>query len=388
MKHSKINMISFVLVIFYVLFYVFLVLFQLTKLCKQLDNIWSDQGPGVEVLFEWMQFLVDEILSFLEISSPFLLSRISLNNLREYSSDKQSYLYDIRARQDIASVDDLVNYLTVYDSHESIRQFNISYINCGVCFIEKLGKDCVQFQQCKHIYCAECITNYFIIQIRDGSVRSLNCPEDKCESQADPNLVKKLVPSEVYEQYDNYLLQSTLDCMEDMTYCPRKTCQTAVLLEPDSRNMGRCPGCKLVFCVFCKRTYHGITNCAINNKELLILRNEYLNGNEEVRNALEKKYGKKRLQTVVDEYYTEAWMEKFSKHCPSCKTSIEKINGCNKMVCLKCKCYFCWLCGKPLSHADPYIHFSDMKSPCYNKLFLGVDIDADDWSDDEFAEFW
>ena len=56
----------------------------------------------------------------------------------------------------------------------------------------------------------------------------------------------------MYEQYEKFLLQSTLDCMDDMTYCPRETCQSVVLVDTDAEKLGRCPACKFVFCVFCK----------------------------------------------------------------------------------------------------------------------------------------
>jgi len=360
---------------------------QLSELCVQLDRLWDEQGGGCEVLFEWMQFLTEDALTFLCITSPLRLSRLSQRYLRQSSNSKASV--DKRACQDIASLDDLVNFLTTFDAQESVRHFNTAYFSCQICYLEKLGTECVRFPTCKHIYCTECVTNYFTIQIRDGSVRSLHCPEDKCDTQADPSLVKKLVPGAVYEQYEKFLLQSTLDCMDDMTYCPRETCQSVVLVDLDAEKLGRCPACKFVFCVFCKRTYHGVTSCPVNSKELRALRDQYLNGSGVEKERLEKIYGKKKLQTAVEEMYTEAWMEKFSQRCPSCRTNIEKIDGCNKMHCLKCDNYFCWLCRTQLARDQPYLHFNDIKSKCFNKLFMGVDEEGGefDFSDDE-DDWW
>ena len=31
--------------------------------------------------------------------------------------------------------------------------------------------------------------------------------------------------------------------------------------------------------------------------------------------------------------------------CPTCKASIQKSGGCNKMSCYKCGAMFCWICG-------------------------------------------
>lgn len=350
-------------------------------MCEQLDNIWSEVGPGMEVLFDWIQFITDDTLSFLKITSPMYLKN---NFLQQNSIEKPTADHlDKRAVQDIASLEILVNFIANYDSIESVEQFNSNYISCGICFSEKLGSQCVKFPQCDHAYCTECVTGYFLVQINDGSVRALNCPEDKCDSQANPDMVKKLVPEKEYERYEKVLLQTTLDCMEDMTYCPRKTCQSVVIMEPDSKNMGRCPVCSFVFCVFCKRTYHGITNCEIKNKDLLNLRDEYINGSPEVKAKLEKKYGVARLQYICNEYYTEAWIKENAMNCPQCNTSIEKIDGCNKMTCSKCRCYFCWLCGKKINSSNPYAHFNELTSPCFNKLFLGELDEARDIFDDD-----
>ena len=52
------------------------------------------------------------------------------------------------------------------------------------------------------------------------------------------------------------------------------------------------------------------------------------------------------------------------------------------MKCTKCNVYFCWLCMTVITADNPYTHFNSMSSPCFNKLFLGADLDRDD-DDDE-----
>jgi hypothetical protein len=43
----------------------------------------------------------------------------------------------------------------------------------------------------------------------------------------------------------------------------------------------------------------------------------------------------------------------YSSPCPQCDMKIYKIDGCDHMVCQKCKFEFCWLC---LGHYPGYVH--------------------------------
>uniref|UniRef100_A0A0E9XG09 RBR-type E3 ubiquitin transferase n=2 Tax=Anguilla anguilla TaxID=7936 RepID=A0A0E9XG09_ANGAN len=56
------------------------------------------------------------------------------------------------------------------------------------------------------------------------------------------------------------------------------------------------------------------------------------------------------------------------------------------MTCTSCNQYFCWLCLSLLTRVNPYSHFNNSSSPCYNQLFQGVDVEDDDeifWSDED-----
>lgn len=61
--------------------------------------------------------------------------------------------------------------------------------------------------------------------------------------------------------------------MSDVMPCPRQSCATPVLLDLDA-SMGQCPQCQLAFCIFCKKTYHGVNPCAIKDREFALLGEE------------------------------------------------------------------------------------------------------------------
>ena len=73
--------------------------------------------------------------------------------------------------------------------------------------------------------------------------------------------VKQLVGEELFGRYDRLLLQSSLDSMADVTYCPRHACATAVLVEPDDSS-AICSSCRYAFCTLCRQGYHGLSPCA------------------------------------------------------------------------------------------------------------------------------
>ncbi|XP_072923315.1 E3 ubiquitin-protein ligase RNF14 [Hemitrygon akajei] len=364
---------------------------QLSALCTYLDKIWNDNGNCV-VLFSWVQFLKEETLSFLQIESPLRIQRnIKVTSDCIFSTDKKKELglldkaespLDPRAIQDVASWASVLCEILDFDQKQQQQVFNNKVFACSVCFFEKLGTDCMYFKECQHVYCKACLKEYFEIQIHDGNVQCLNCPEPKCTSIATPAQVKDLVDEETFARYDHLLLKSSLDLMADVVYCPRSVCRSVVLLEPGN-TMGLCPGCRYAFCALCEMAYHGISPCKLKAEKLTELRNEYLESDESGKKLLEKTYGRRVIEKAMEELSSQEWLDKNSKLCPCCGTNIQKMNGCNKMTCSGCKHYFCWLCQCPLSRVNPYGHFRDSSSPCFNALFQGIELEDEFLSDED-----
>lgn len=86
---------------------------------------------------------------------------------------------------------DLLPQLLDFDEAQRQKVFDGKVFCCGICFVEKLGSNCLCFKDCQHVYCKACMTEYFQIQIRDGNVQCLNCPEPKCNSLAIPLQVRE-----------------------------------------------------------------------------------------------------------------------------------------------------------------------------------------------------
>ncbi|XP_034260640.1 E3 ubiquitin-protein ligase RNF14 [Pantherophis guttatus] len=355
---------------------------QLTALCRHLDNLW-EENRGSVVLFAWMQFLKEETLAYLNIASPFEPEITE----QEKQPKEEDGCYDIkdaasthRESSDTSTVEDveslsiLIKEILDFDQSQKEKNFNCKMFTCNICFSVKQGSECMDFKDCRHVYCKICLKNYFEIQIKDGQVHCLNCPEPECSSVATPGQVKELVEEKLFALYDRLLLQSSLDLMADVVYCPRPSCQTPVMQDP-SCTMGICSRCNYAFCTLCKMTYHGVSPCKVTAEKLADLRNEYLEADEATKRFLEQRYGKRVIQKALEEMESKKWLETNSKSCPCCATPIEKLNGCNRMRCTACMQYFCWLCMGVLSRINPYQHFSDPGSPCFNLLFQAMEIE-------------
>ncbi|XP_034149119.1 E3 ubiquitin-protein ligase RNF14 isoform X2 [Esox lucius] len=371
----------------------------MTSLCKRLDELW-EENQGCVVLFTWIQFLKEEALAFLDVKSPLEvvkvakapverkrieagMRRAACLTVETDNLDPQLEL-DARAVLVVDPRTDILPQLLDFDEAQRQKVFDSKSFCCGICFMEKLGLACLCFKECQHVYCKACMTEYFQIQIRDGNVQCLNCPQPKCSSLATPSQVKLLVGEELFARYDRLLLQSSLDLMADVVYCPRQSCCQAVMVEPDT-TMGICPACQYAFCTLCKRGYHGLSHCKVTADELRGLRDEYISASAEGKKFMEKRFGKRVIQRAVEESFSRDWLSENCKGCPRCGTNIQKVDGCNKMTCTSCKQYFCWLCLGQLTRVNPYSHFNNPSSPCYNQLFQGVDIEEEDafWSDEE-----
>jgi len=65
------------------------------------------------------------------------------------------------------------------------------------------------------------------------------------------------------------------------------------------------------------------------------------------------------------------WIKKNTIGCPTCGYKYEKSEGCNHMICYKCRpfTHFCYLCGSQLNLQNPFEHYNNPNSPCNNRLY-------------------
>ncbi|CAN9500693.1 unnamed protein product [Ophioblennius macclurei] len=411
---------------------------QLAALSAQLIELYQANG-GAVILFSWVEFLREEALKFLGIHSELELPSdlgITLQNIHDaaasqvkndpQTSDSKPAVVQCGNEQDISAPDTVLSsnslgqcsptaegaasllvedssqnegrnssdpsltpspalpaQILSYDVLQKRRVFDSTVFDCGICFLSYLGSDCVQLSKCGHIFCRTCLGEFCKLQITEGNVRKVTCPQADCTATPTPAQVMTLVGEELFNRYDRLLLQTTLDSMPDVVYCPRPSCATAAILDKSS-NLAMCSVCGFAFCVECKKTYHGTDECEdkkIKKEDQKIIGHcvklpsteegqsalwkDYNSGSKERKRLLENRYGRKALKVLLGSTLSEKWIKNNSKPCPQCACKIEKDGGCNRMFCTQCNRAFCWACQVLLTAANSGTHFQNGSCGAY-----------------------
>ncbi|XP_034003178.1 E3 ubiquitin-protein ligase RNF14-like isoform X2 [Trematomus bernacchii] len=294
-------------------------------------------------------------------SDPLDQSEQGAASLPPHSSESSQNEDQTLAGLSLTPSQTLLSQLLIHNAAQKQKMFATTVFDCGVCFEGWLGSDCVQLLECGHIFCRACLGKFCKLQIKEGNVRGVTCPDADCPATPTPAQVRSLVGEELFDRYDHLLLQSTLDCMGDVVYCPRTSCGSAVIVEKSSR-AAQCSVCGFAFCVSCRKTYHGTEECRAkkstktqeiqlgianlpqSQEGLMALWDDYASGSKQRQRLLENRYGRKIMRETVEDCLSEDWIVFNSKNCPHCFCSIQKNRGCNMMTCSKCLNRFCWAC--------------------------------------------
>ena len=100
-----------------------------------------------------------------------------------------------KKQSEIDCVMNILKYFKDYNELEDEKRFDSNVYLCLVCFNEKLGSKCMKFPNCNHVYCSDCMKAYFQVQIAEGMMSNLVCPNDGCDSRALPTQVIISLPN-------------------------------------------------------------------------------------------------------------------------------------------------------------------------------------------------
>lgn len=320
------------------------------------------------------------------------------------------------------------NYLSKFNKDEEQLAFNKSTYLCGICQTDYKGEFCSKFE-CGHVFCNDCLFEYFTSLIESGSIERVHCPEYECTTKLSKIREKYLrldnITNEAFDfnEFKCHLMTPpiSLDLLRSILVkrtsdsekfiaryrdlfmrqnhaiisklfptrlvpCFNENCPEMIFREDLTDPLVICRRCNSAFCQRCRKSWHGkyveckgkrglYSNIPIKALDLWI---ESLEDSEE-RKKLSSMYGRNAMAKMSEEYRMDILFDEMLKEkdnslqkCPVCEIVIQRSDGCNKMKCSTCQTLFCNLCGCFLNPDDPYYHFNDKQSDCYGRLFEGL----------------
>ncbi|KAK3669365.1 hypothetical protein LTR78_010748 [Recurvomyces mirabilis] len=288
--------------------------------------------------------------------------------------------------------------LVAFDEATELAVFNTGHYDCGICLEPKKGLACYKMKRCGHVFCLQCLQDFYNNAIMEGDVAVIRCLDPTCG--VDPSGKKKrkrertLHPREllamrieepVVRRYVEMKRKKKLEADKNTVWCPRTWCQgpaksanyvplptdlTEYIASDDENSdndaetrhdstattppkkdpasgldvdrLAVCEKCSLAFCRVCYMGWHGpFIRCFPRNAGDL----------------------------TVEERASYNYIRRHTSPCPSCGSPTQKIHGCNHMTCFQCGSHFCYLCGAWLNKENPYIHFNTTGRECYQRLF-------------------
>lgn len=258
----------------------------------------------------------------------------------------------------------------------------------------KKGTVCHRLLFCSHVFCVECLQDFYNTCITEGDIGGVKCLTPNCKAGSGGNqplegakddrtlepseLLQIPLEQEMVQRYMKLKRKNRLESDPTTIYCPRQWCQGPArcpnkkspqgqpdkheandepaypeqyrydrntnqdLLPPPAERLAICEDCTFAFCSICKASWHG---------EFFVC------------------FPRSQFELTAEERASEDYMKLHTQPCPTCDARAQKTHGCNHMICFKCKAHFCYLCGAYLHQGNPYAHYNQPKSGCYMRLW-------------------
>ncbi|KAF4986326.1 hypothetical protein FDECE_16008 [Fusarium decemcellulare] len=297
-----------------------------------------------------------------------------------------------------------------HDIKSKKAAFEKETFDCGVCLDPKKGSKCHKMLDCGHIFCVQCLQEFYNDAINEGNLSTVRCLAPSCaKDRTTSKQVKKskvaVSPSELLQiglsedmvkRYVTLKYKTELESDKNTIYCPRQWCNGAARSKRHKKPEGLdftetsdaesdkdekreeegdgkaksakkdrfnradllaiCEDCGFAFCSQCYQSWHG----------------------EFVRCAPRRDKG----ELSEEEKASLEYLQLHTSPCPTCNAPAQKTHGCNHMICSRCDTHFCYLCSSWLDPVNPYQHYNQQASgkvtSCYMRLWELEGGDGDD----------
>ena len=192
--------------------------------------------------------------------------------------------------------------------------------------------------ECKKYFHGKCFINYIDEELNNNHF-PIRCPFCTSDEKHEINY-KIVLDCLLFNNKDklaiklenmslNYLAQNNPD---EVSYCPTAGCNYMCYYDKNDFHLD-CPLCRKSYCLKCKVEWHQDLTC-------------------EQYQLTKKENNKEDEDDIKFEEYVKG--NNFKK-CPKCKRWVEKISGCDHIVC-PCGTHFCYSCGEIRDPQRPYEH--------------------------------
>ena len=179
---------------------------------------------------------------------------------------------------------------------------------------------------CSVDVCDDCLHQIVVVNVNDG-VTSISCPNPECDQLLlRDEIITVLNAKQDLGTKDKYERFQLAKCSSDKEkVCPNCSWLTTIKTDKKARKWKEsdicitCEKCNLEWCFKCHAPWHKNITCK-----------QFRRGNKDFKKWIIGKDVKGNAN---------------GHHCPFCKIPIQWSTGCNHMMCIDCRCEFCYRCG-------------------------------------------
>lgn len=233
-----------------------------------------------------------------------------------------------------------------------------STYECPICFTEESLHEMMELP-CEHFFCQSCLNLYIQTNLTDLTTYRHNpfiCPVPTCKRDMEVlREQSKILSIEEKKQVASWKKGLTHPPTTFLKMCPRKPCKSRSMLQLSTSKTSTlvfCDDCGATYCELCLEkpktsAEDHIIKC--DPKQMMKLCRRYHLSEASIRNKCDdrwhwlKEYAEAR--GTANDIGALLWVSNNAQNCPTCKTAIERSDGCFHMQCSVCGTHFCYECG-------------------------------------------
>merc|ERR1719453_2518147 len=170
----------------------------------------------------------------------------------------------------------------------------------------------------------------------------MRCPEPTCRVPLHPSEVQTALGPQLFSKYERIVLHRSLAGMGDIAWCPRSWCGQPSVVEEEDAPMAICASCSFCFCIQCGRTWSIEHACDDGLPGLPSLPDPpqedagMISTETQAHIEGQRRRAEATRAGAASALFLASKLNCEMKRCPKCKQAIEKVSGCNHMVCATC----------------------------------------------------